>query len=616
MRFGKLVLENFRSFHGQHEFDFSSYGPGLHFIVGANQAEPDLGGNGAGKSSLFEALFWALYGKTTRNLRGGSIRNWTCTDTMRCALRVEVNGQQQEVVRSWSPNTLEVNGRSVDQEGLEDLIGVSADTFLHSVLIGQFATTFFDLAPTPKLAVFAKILELDVWLQRSSMAATKAKDAENKALSLSRELDHISGQMEQLEQQIAAHEKAAKDFEDNREQELKELAAVAARLQEEVSAIEAKLKKQKNVVAVLSKQVDAAQEKAHTTSDQDSQYSRGIYNLEAELRALKKEVTKHELSLKTFQTLGEVCPTCCQPLGKGHIKRIVTEMNGGLDAARKEFTTTEAKLVELNDALSTHKAAARGVEGELARAQQKLREAEWATQECESSLASTNREVIRALNLIEQKERDNNPFQNLLDKAERQAEDLVNAFEKVEADLDKKQAEKEAHEFWIKGFKDIRLMILERALATLEVEVNNYLVELGLTGWEVHFDVERETKAGKITKGFVVNITSPQAEEPVPWEAWSGGELQRLRLAGALGIANMVRRQIGLLQAPLILDEPTQHLSTEGIDALLVTLSGIAEAQGIQIWLIDHHSLEFGGFNSITRVVKTDDGSRIQTDNT
>jgi len=78
----------------------------------------------------------------------------------------------------------------------------------------------------------------------------------------------------------------------------------------------------------------------------------------------------------------------------------------------------------------------------------------------------------------------------------------------------------------------------------------------------------------------------------------------------------MVRRQIGLLQAPLILDEPTQHLSTEGIDALLVTLSGIAEAQGIQIWLIDHHSLEFGGFNSITRVVKTDDGSRIQTDNT
>src|SRR5262249_53537660 len=148
------------------------------------------------------------------------------------------------------------------------------------------------------------------------------------------------------------------------------------------------------------------------------------------------------------------------------------------------------------------------------------------------------------------------------------------------------------------------LFIIEETLRSLELEVNNSLASLGLVDWQVEFDIERENKSGTITKGFSVFIRCPSHPEPVRWESWSGGETQRLQLAGDFGLANLIMMQAGLTNAIEFYDEPSDHLSDEGLADLSETLHQRATTDNKCIFLVDHRMPDFGDFAGVYTVTK------------
>lgn len=103
--------------------------------------------------------------------------------------------------------------------------------------------------------------------------------------------------------------------------------------------------------------------------------------------------------------------------------------------------------------------------------------------------------------------------------------------------------------------------MISEVLTQLELEVNNKLFQLGLQDWKVLFAVEGLTKGGKVKKGFTVTIITPYNLEPVNWNAWSGGESQRLRLAGSLGIADLITSRCPYVPTFEVFDEPSSYLS-------------------------------------------------------
>ena len=164
--------------------------------------------------------------------------------------------------------------------------------------------------------------------------------------------------------------------------------------------------------------------------------------------------------------------------------------------------------------------------------------------------------------------------------------------------------------FWVMGFKRVRLFIVEETLRQLELEINNSLTSLGLLDWHITLDVERENKSGGITKGFVVLVHAPGAPGPVRFEAWSGGETQRLRLAGDLGLANLIMERAGLTSTVEFFDEPSRHLSQEGMLDLADTLAQRAASQNKRIIVIEHNLLDYP-YDGVVTIVKDTDGSRI-----
>jgi len=605
MKFKNITIKNFRSFQGEHSFDFEEHGLGLHDIRGIN---------GAGKSSIFEALFWILYGKTTRNLKAGNVQNWVVKGTVRGVLNLEIDDAPYTITRTWGPNSLTINGRDVDQQEVETLIRLSADAFQHAVLIGQFSVTFFDLAPSPKLAVFSKILDLDVWLQRSIKATEDNKKIKARIAKLENQISQIEGSAAQLEANIEEYEKKETEY----EQEQKNIiAGHEERLANTISKIHSMSSSKAfvdNELLKLNKELTEYQRQVEAISNDYKEAESLSQNLLHTMRPAKTFVADLVRTRKEFDNVGADCPNCLQKVPEKYKKKTLSDFDERIEDAKEELSAIVDNIEEANRYLNDIKVEMNLLNSKLRDVSMAKAEKERVRDQTTNNIASLRQEETRLRTYISGERARVNPYTDMLAKADEQINALLEDHKEILAEIDKVTAESEACAFWEKGFKDIRLFVLERALVTLEVEVNNYLTELGLPGWKISFDVEKETKSGTVSRGFVVNIESPDTENPMPWEAWCGGELQRLRIAGALGVANIIRRHAGITDAPLILDEPTQHLHQDGINNLLDMLVRIASTENLQLWFIDHHTFDFGGFSSVTTVEKTENGSKIRTD--
>ena len=181
----------------------------------------------------------------------------------------------------------------------------------------------------------------------------------------------------------------------------------------------------------------------------------------------------------------------------------------------------------------------------------------------------------------------------------------------LKGEIDTLTEDHAAVSYWVLGFKRVRLFIIEETLRQLELEINNSLTSLGLIDWSIELDVERENKSGGITKGFTVLIHAPGAPGPVKFESWSGGETQRLCLAGDLGLANLIMERAGLRSTIEFFDEPSRHLSNAGILDLAETLHQRAKEQDKRCFVIEHNLLDYPYTGAIT-VVKDATGSHIE----
>lgn len=172
--------------------------------------------------------------------------------------------------------------------------------------------------------------------------------------------------------------------------------------------------------------------------------------------------------------------------------------------------------------------------------------------------------------------------------------------------------EHDGADYWAKAFREIRLSIIESVLGELQMSCAKHVEALGLSGWEIRFATERETASGTISTRFIALIYPPHVTDPIPWESYSGGESQRLQLAATFALGEVLLARAGMEPNVEVLDEPTQHLSQEGIDSLLECLADRAQDLKRAIYLIDHRSLDRGSFKGVIKI--SDTSPRIVVD--
>lgn len=562
----RVALTNFRSFVGEHFFEFPST-PGLYCITGENKDNPRLGRNGVGKSSLLEAVFWSIYGKTTRSLKGGDVVTWGAKGCSVTTIIV-VNDKIYIIERRQGPNSLTLDSKPVDQEAVNKAIRLGPEAFCYAVILPQFGSSFFDLTPANKLTLFSEIMELDYWLEKSKVASLASDQLIEARTAKEHKLAKCQGQLEAVKAYIKQLTLEEANFNKNKSAEISEL--------------EGKLQFTKSKISAEEKQLNSARA--------------ALAGAETRLTKLKQFAESSELGplsvlairgmLAKMNGLGAQCPTCLQQVPSSHLKA---------ETARLKAELVKAEAFD-KDRLTT------------------LQNRDDFFCECrsiENSIFSLRKDTEALSDHLKSITKAANPYGSMLDIKNNAFIDLNLDIKKIEDEIDAINKDHAAVSFWTAGFKRVRLFLIEETLKQLEIEVNNNLANLGLIDWCVEFDVERENKAGGITKGFTVLVYAPGHKQPVRYESWSGGETQRLRLAGDLGLANLIMERAGLSSSFEALDEPSQHLSQEGLNDLVETLAERAESTKKVILLVDHNSIEFGGFAGVITIVKDKEGSKI-----
>lgn len=611
LEFTKRQVVNFGSFLEDHELDLKNLGLGLHFVKGDNQEEPRLQSNGAGKSSFIaNALCWCLYGKTADGRRTPDLEPRFGDQHMSVTEHLLIDGKKHTVSRSTHPNRLLIDEKEVGQDQVDQLIGLSFDTFTHTVLLGQGRPLFFDLKPEAKMKLLGDVLQLEKWDARSKIAAEAASTLELKQSELNGELNGMEAQLTHLDTLLGMAKTDWKEWRDKKEQEAETDKAALLKLKTRREQVETEKAGFTLAYDSAATEFKAARNETNKLTIEGEALVNDRIPWTTKVATHKEKARQLRAELEALGD-AEECPTCGQSLKGTNLSKHKTELKKQLVKAEHNLADAEDKrngLVTSWNKLQPRLTRSREAERTF---QHKVDDTRNGLDRINPAIAELNAQITQLETGVKKQQKEANPYTDQVSELKRKIKALEADFKELEARLKRLSEQIERTRFWIKGFKEIRLYIIEEVLQELELTTNAALAEVGLVDWQVSYDVERETKSGTVQRGLNVMIRSPKDKNPVKWECWSGGEGQRLRLVGALTLSEVLLARAGVEPKMEVLDEPTRGLSDQGVIDLCEYLADRAQQLDRVVMYIDHMSVESSRFTSVLTVRKTVKGSEL-----
>jgi DNA repair exonuclease SbcCD ATPase subunit len=603
IEFGSAVIQNFKAFKKRQAFALN--GTGVIYVIGENRVTVSLDANGASKSTLWDAICWCLYGKTPSGLGTNDIRPWSGGNPLVTVL-LTADGNDYSCQRATSPkNLFTINGE--ERADISDVLPVSYKLFTNTILLPQGKELFFDLQPKDKMALIAEACDLERWDLRSAAASKRADEIEVTVNQFLEEQRHEEGALNELERTINDAKARSRDWGDK----------AAARTQVSKAALrdlEKRYEARDNELGSALLAEDGALTELRACEERKAALSQKGLTLMGELHALKARcgtlndtIDDAEEEITNLGTARE-CPTCGQPVRASNL----TEHKRHLQ------TRSAEAAVQLKAKLKERKRVAREGEEVYASLEQSNEEAKQFRQKANEAsdkvtrlrpeVDSLKREIADARKVKDEV----NPHLETLKTLNQRRKVLKENLAEINEDIEGTQDKAARARYWVKGFKDIKLQLIEEVLQELELTTNSMIEEVGLVDWEVRCDIEKETKKGTTQRLINIEISSPESRgKLVKWESYSGGEKQRLRLIGSLALSDVLLARIGVDTNLEILDEPSMYWSLGGVRSLSEFLAYRAREREKTIFYVDHSAVESPHFSEVMRVVKETDGAYI-----
>jgi len=600
MKLKSICINGFRSFANPQELKLADVPPGLYLVAGNNALEESLEGNGAGKSSLFEAFYWSLFGKTSRNLKAGNIRTWGAKS---CCVQAELEGQV--VYRQSNPNELTLNSIPIEQSALEKELHITPEVALNSFFFAQFSPFFLDLSTTARMEIYSTALQLEMWERKSDQAKDLAKTAAQGVQTL--EVEHA--RLEEKASTLRGMDYSASigAWEDQQKEKITRQETVLHAIDKEIGKMATKHDALVSNVAKAQRDYAKHETAVKAAREKSLSAQQAVTVTSTEVRTLNKHLSAATAESARFKKEGKgTCVECGQEIGKEHAKKHAAH----LLAVEKELTEQIVSLGAQGVKAAKLQKQAEEEERALTEAAPPLKTLEAELQVLQNNLSVSNKTKYSTALAVAALKKEANPFRAQLEANKKAAKEVSEQAQKKKEELKELRTLQTRFEFWVKGFKDVRYQIMQESLVQLNAEANECLHQLGLTDWSLNFSVEKENKSGTVKRGFLCEVISPYTDEPMPWEVWSGGESQRLRLAAQMGVANLLCSRLGLEFDFEMWDEPSAWLSPGGIKDLLGVLKDRALRYGRRIFVADHRAYDFD-FDGVLRITKTEDGSQL-----
>jgi DNA repair exonuclease SbcCD ATPase subunit len=577
-----LTVKNFMSVGNTTQaidFDRSD----LTLVLGENL---DMGGdgsrNGTGKTTIINALSYALYGQALSNIRKDNLVNKTNAKHMLVSLDFSVGGQNYRIERGRKPNVLkfyvndehqaaqdEAQGDSREtQEAVERVLGMSHDMFQHIVALNTYTPPFLSLKANEQRTIIEQLLGITLLSERADKIKELNRQTKDSIQSEELRIRAVQEANKRIEEQIASLEKRRTLWLRKQTEDTEALAQGIADLEHIDIAAEVQSHRDLETYHEDKKAIDEA--------------NRWIRQIDADDAKLQKQKIQIEKDLN--QIASHKCFACGTDIHDNSLDTVKAQREKTLLEISLQLLTNDTQRSEHQDRLKEL--------GVLGTAPKVFYDSLEQALNHKNTVDTLNKDLVT-------RSSESDPYSEQIADMNEQAlqvvsYDTLNEFTRVQ----------EHQEFLLKLLtsKDsfVRKKIIDQNLSYLNSRLTHYLDRIGLP------------HTVKFQNDLTVSIEELGRE--LDFDNLSRGERNRLILSMSWAFRDVwesLYQPINILFIDEMIDS---GLDTQGVENALALLKKMSRERHKSIWLVSHRDELTSRVENILRVVKENGFTSYSTD--
>ena len=578
IKFEELDIEGFRSID---RISLNLSDQGIVIVKGINNYEDLASSNGSGKSSVFEAIIYALFEETSSGDR--DIENRILGQGCTVVLKFSIDGVSYKIIRQSkkgkgtvvlyrNDEDISARNKSDTNKLIISILGINKAIFLDSIFLSQNAVTNLpSLSPTARKERLEILTNTDNAINNfKTFLKEKQTMYESKHVDCQLEINKINGKEESLQQQKDKLQAQINDIkiqieERNKLGNIEDLDKQIQEYNVEINTINNQIPGLDNQIEMISKSINELKneqkvyEEKRVNKDQEVQNQRDKCNdLQKEITRVENVISYNNMDIdrinKEIEEIknSDTCPTCGRKydnVNEEHIQKVIEDKN-------KEIKEFENKNIENNNyiknlqlELDKEIEIGKNLKKEFENLNSLYNDKNEQVSEQQTNLINTNNQKTQLLNSIQniqvQIDAINKQKDDIL-KIEipnsKQYEDMVQDIDTQLNDLNKLKEDKnnELNELdnYINAIKhciqlvtkDFRTFLLKNSLSYLNKILKDYSSQLFSNESDLIYISENDNK---------LDIMLGNAT----YESLSGGEKTRVNIALLLAqksLANMI----------------------------------------------------------------------------
>ena len=555
----------------------------LTLVLGENL---DTGGGDAGsrngtcKTTIINALSYALYGNALTNIRKDNLINKTNSKNMLVTVEFEKDGLQYRIERGRKPNVLKFYINNSEQEtddnaqgdsretqrAIETLLGMSHDMFKHVLALNTYSEPFLSMRQNDQRAIIEQLLGITILSEKAEnlkeivrVTKTKIQEEEFRIKAVEDANTKITEQVDALKRRQTLWQNKKSNDIDSFKRAIEDLAHV-------------------DIDAELRAHTELADWRV--LDNEQTQLQKDIASLQAQESRAEKDVAKTKRALEGWQD--GVCHSCNQSIEHLDSHKLQIEK------AEKEYAEASGFLGELQTGIQ-----------EL-----KIKQTDVPPQPRTFYDSATDAHNHRStLSTLESQ------LQNKQDESDPYAEQIVEmeqtAVQEVNWNTINEITRLQNHqEFLLKLLtnKDsfIRKRIIDQNLAYLNTRLEQYLGAVGLP----HTVIFQND----------LSVEIQELGRDLDFDNLSRGERNRLILSLSWAFRDVwesLYQPINLLFIDELVDS---GMDSAGVENAMGVLKRMSRERNKSVWLVSHKDELIGRVNNVLKVIKENGFTSYDTD--
>ena len=536
-----------------------------------------IGENGSGKSTILDALTFALFGKSFRNINKAQLINTINEKGLLVEIEFAIGKKEFLVRRGVKPNLFEIhlNGKLIDQLANNRdyqekvILKLNYKSFTQIVLLGSSSfEPFMQLKQSDRRAIVEDLLDIQIFSTMNTVL--KKKNLE------------LKDDLGTLEVEKGLYNQKIKIQEDYIERLKVDNETVISQKEKDIENYRKTINEETDTVAALQVEIGTLGEKL-TNEDTVKKKTKEYNKVQNKIGTKKSEVDKQ----REFFTKNDDCPVCEQPIDA----RFKKTRNSQLMDQSKKYDTAIDDIQSEIDSLEQTLREFQEIGQSIVEKNKKVAALQSYISSLDENIEKTTSEIVK----LKDKKKLDNTEKDELKLLQQNLEECLQDYAKL---TEQKQLYDYAHEL----LRDtgIKTKIIKQYVPIINRYVNKYLNELDFL---INFSID---------ENFNETIRS-QYRDVFTYSSFSEGEKMRIDLALLFTWRQVAKLKNSINTNLLIMDEVfDSSLDADGTDAFLKIINTMDE--NTNVFVISHKGeILYDKFLNTIKFVKEKNFSKIGT---